>query len=273
MTSGITTQLKDGILIVTLNRPDKLNAMTYEMLDALLAALAEADRNDEVRAVIFTGAGRGFCAGTDLSGGANTFGAGKTDNIDDHQDLGGVLVLRIFELRKPVIAAINGPATGVGITMTLPCDVRIASTSAKMGFVFSRRGIAPDGCSSWFAPRIVGISQAAQWFMSGRVFDAQEALRGGLVSELHAPEQLLPRACEIANDLTAHSSQVSVAIVRRLLWRNLGAEHPREALRLESKALWVMGKGQDSKEGVTSFLEKREPNFTMRVSEDFPDFL
>jgi enoyl-CoA hydratase/carnithine racemase len=272
-TNAITTQLEDGILTVTLNRPDKLNAMTEAMIEALIATLDEADRNDAVRAVIFTGAGRAFCAGADLSGGANTFGRAKPDNIDEHRDAGGVLVLRIFELRKPVIAAINGPATGVGITMTLPCDVRIAATSAKMGFVFSRRGIAPDGCSSWFAPRIVGISQAAQWFMSGRVFGADEALQSGLVSELVAPEQLLARAREIAKDLTAQSSPVSVAMVRRLLWRNLGAAHPSEALRLESKALWVMGKGPDSKEGVSSFLEKREPRFSMRVSTDFPDFL
>ncbi len=272
-TSDILTALEAGILTITLNRPDKLNAITDAMLDALVAALDEADRDEAVRAVILTGAGRGFCAGADLSGGANTFGQSKPDNIDHHRDGGGVLNIRIFELRKPIIAAINGPATGVGITMTLPCDVRIASTTAKMGFVFARRGIAPDGCSSWFAPRIVGISQAAQWFMSGRVFDAEEALRGGLVSELVAPDQLLARARAIAHELTAHSSPMSVAITRRLLWRMLGAEHPRDALRLESKALWVMGKGPDSKEGVTSFLEKRDPQFTMQVARDFPDFL
>ncbi len=271
--SPILTDLQDGILTITLNRPDKLNAMSYAMLDALLLELDRADQDDGVRAVIFTGAGRGYCAGTDLSGGADTFGNSKTANIDDHRDAGGVLTLKIFDLRKPVIAAINGPATGIGITMTLPCDVRIASTAARMGFVFARRGIAPDACSSWFAPRVVGISQAAQWFMSGRVFEAEEALRAGLVSELAAPDQLLIRARAIARQFVDDTSQVSVAIVRRLLWQMLGAEHPREALRLESKALWYMGKGADSKEGVASFLEKRAPNFQMRVAHDFPDFL
>lgn len=272
-TAPIMTELSAGILTITLNRPDKLNAMTFEMLDLLLAALARADQDDAVRAVIFTGAGRGFCAGTDLSGGVESFGASKPKDIDHHRDPGALLALRIFDLRKPVIAAINGPATGIGITLTLPCDVRLATSNARMGFVFTRRGIAPDACSSWFAPRIVGISQAAQWFMSGRVFDAAEALRGGLVSEVLDPKQLLPRAREIADDLTAHSSPVSVAIVRRLLWRMLGADHPREAMRLESKALWMMGRGRDSKEGVASFLEKRKPEFKMRVAEDFPDFL
>jgi enoyl-CoA hydratase/carnithine racemase len=271
--TSILSDLQDGILTITLNRPDKLNAMSYPMLDALLQELDRADQDDAVRAVIFTGAGRGYCAGTDLSGGAETFSNSKTAHIDDHRDAGGVLTLKIFDLRKPVIAAINGPATGIGITMTLPCDVRIASTAARMGFVFARRGIAPDACSSWFAPRIVGISQAAQWFMSGRVFEAEEALRGGLVSELVAPDQLLLRARAIARQLVENTSQVSVAIVRRLLWQMLGADHPREALRLESKALWYMGKGADSKEGVASFLEKRAPNFQMRVAQDFPDFL
>lgn len=269
----LLSDLKDGILTITLNRPDKLNAMSYPMLDALLLELERADADDDVRVVIFTGAGRGFCAGTDLSGGAETFNTSKKTDIDHHRDLGGVLTLRIFELRKPVIAAINGPATGIGITMTLPCDVRIASTAARMGFVFVRRGIAPDACSSWFAPRIVGISQAAQWFMSGRVFDAAEALHGGLVSELVAPDQLMIRAHEIARQFMDGTSQVSVALVRRLLWKMLGAEHPREAMRLESKALWYMGKGADSKEGVASFLEKRTPDFQMRVGRDFPDFL
>ncbi len=270
---SILTDLQDGILTITLNRPDKLNAMSYPMLDALLLALEHADQDDAVRAVIFTGAGRGYCAGTDLAGGAETFSNSKTADIDDHRDAGGVLALKIFDLRKPVIAAINGPATGIGITMTLPCDVRIASTAARMGFVFARRGIAPDACSSWFAPRIVGISQATQWFMSGRVFEAEEALRGGLVSELVAPDQLLIRARAIARHFIDDTSQVSVALVRRLLWQMLGAQHPREALRLESKALWYMGNGADSKEGVASFLEKRAPNFQMRVARDFPDFL
>ncbi len=269
----ILTNLREGVLTLTLNRADKLNAMSYPMLDALLAALDQADTDDEVRAIILTGSGRGFCAGTDLSGGAETFSASKKTDMDEHRDAGGVLALRIFDLLKPVIAAINGPATGVGITMTLPCDVRIASTTARMGFVFVRRGIAPDACSSWFAPRIVGISQAAQWFMSGRVFDATEALQGGLVKELVAPEALLARAHEIARQFVVDTSQVSVAVTRRLLWRMLGATNPRDAFSQESKTLWYMGKGMDSKEGVTSFLEKRAPEFSMRVARDFPDFL
>jgi enoyl-CoA hydratase/carnithine racemase len=181
-----------------------------------------------------------------------------------------VLTLRIFELRKPVIAAINGPATGIGITLTLACDVRIAATSARMGFVFARRGIAPDACSSWFAPRIVGLAQALRWFMSGRVIDAEEALRGGLVSELLESDALLPRARAIAREFIDDCSQVSVALVRRLLWEMSGADHPREALRLESRALWHMGRGADSREGVASFLEKRRAAFPLRVSRDFP---
>jgi enoyl-CoA hydratase/carnithine racemase len=269
----VLRELNAGVLTITLNRPDKLNAMTYPMLDRLVAVLDEADRDDDVRAIIFTGAGRAFCAGTDLAGGRETFGASKPDNPDHHRDAGGILNLRIFEMRKPMIAAINGPATGIGITLTLPCDVRLAATSARMGFVFARRGIAPDGCSSWFASRAVGLSQALQWFMSGRVFDAAEALRGGLVSEVLAPADLLARAHEIAHQMIDDSSRVSVAIVRRLLWQMAGAAHPREALRLESKALWHMGKGADSKEGVASFFEKRKAEFTLRVAQDFPDFL
>jgi enoyl-CoA hydratase/carnithine racemase len=264
--------LEEGVLTLTLNRPDKLNAMSYALLDGLVAALDRADEDDEVRAIILTGAGRGFCAGTDLSGGSETFDVSRVPR-DEHRDLGAKLTLRIFEMRKPVIAAINGPATGIGITLTLPCDIRLASSQARMGFVFVRRGIAPDACSSWFAPRIVGISQAADWFMSGRVFDAGEALRGGLVSEVVEPERLLPRAREIARQFVSESSQVSVALVRRLLWQMLGASSPREAMLLESKALWHMGQGADSREGVASFLEKRPARFPMRVSRDFPDFL
>lgn len=266
----LTTVDDDGLFTITLNRPEKLNAMSFEMLDLLMAALDRADRDDGIRAVIITGAGRGFCAGTDLSGGRDTFGAGKSDDMEAHRDEGGVLTLRLFELRKPVIAAINGPATGIGITLTLACDVRIAATSARMGFVFARRGIAPDACSSWFAPRIVGLAQALRWFMSGRVFDAEEALQGGLVTELLDADALLPRARTIAREFIEDCSQVSVGLVRRLLWEMSGAAHPREALALESRALWHMGRGADSREGVASFLEKRRPVFPLRVSRDFP---
>ena len=263
----------DGVATITLNRPDVLNAYNYEMHDALLAALDEVDNNDDARAVVITGAGRGFCAGMDLSAGKETFNRKGKTGIDEHRAGGGVLVQRIFKLRKPVIAAINGPATGVGLTMTLPCDIRIASNKAKMGFVFAQRGIAPDACSSWFAPRIVGIQQALKWFLSGKVFSADEALGGGLVSELLAPEAVLPRAYEIARELTANTSAVSAAIVRRLLWRMQGAFNPEDAFLLESKALFYMGSSADSKEGVQSFLDKRAPQFPMKISSDFPDFL
>ena len=270
-TDILLSELSEGILTLTLNRPERLNAMSYALLDAVVAALERADNDDAVKAVILTGAGRGFCAGTDLSGGPDTFRDARVGSIDEHRDLGGVLTLRIFNMRKPVIAAINGPATGIGITMTLPCDVRLAANTARMGFVFTRRGIAPDACSSWFAPRIVGISQALRWFMSGRVFDAEEALAGGLVSEVLEPAALMPRAREIARELTTDTSAVSLGIVRRLLWKMQGASGPEEAMRLESRALWHMGLGADSTEGVASFLEKRVPRFSMKVSEDFPD--
>ena len=264
---------QDSIATITLNRPEALNAYNYDMHDALLEALDELDADDTVRAIVLTGSGRGFCAGMDLSAGKETFNRSEKTGIEEHRDGGGVLVQRIFKLTKPIIAAINGPATGVGITMTLPCDVRIASNNAKMGFVFAQRGIAPDACSSWFAPRIVGLQQALAWFLSGRVFLAAEALAGGLVSELHEPEELLPRAYEIARELTQNTSAVSAAIVRRLLWQMQGAYNPEDAFRLESKALFYMGGSADSKEGVQSFLEKRAPEFPMTISQDFPDFL
>lgn len=269
----VLLDIRDKIATITLNRPQALNAYNYDMHDALLAALEEVDSNDEVRAIVLTGSGRGFCAGMDLSAGKETFNRKGKTGIDEHRDGGGILVQRIFNLKKPIIAAINGPATGVGLTMTLPCDYRIASKTAKMGFVFAQRGIAPDACSSWFAPRVVGITKALDWFLSGRVFLAQEAFDGGLVTELYEPEDLLPRAYEIAAGLVANTSAVSAAIVRRLLWQMQGAFNPKDAFRIESKALYYMGGAADSKEGVQSFLEKRAPDFPMKVSQDFPDFL
>lgn len=272
-TSPVLVETTNRIATITLNRPQALNAYNYEMHDALLAALDTVDADDDVRAVVLTGTGRGFCAGMDLSAGKETFNRKGKTGIDDHRDGGGVLVQRIFKLRKPIIAAINGPATGVGLTMTLPCDYRIASKNAKMGFVFAQRGIAPDACSSWFAPRVVGITKALDWFLSGRVFLADEAFEGGLVSELHEPEDLLARAYEIADGLVSNTSAVSAAIIRRLLWKMQGAYNPEDAFRLESKALFYMGAGNDSKEGVQSFLDKRPPEFPMQISSDFPDFL
>lgn len=269
----VLVAVEEGIATITLNRPDVLNAYNYDMHDALLAALDEVDNNDDARAVVLTGAGRGFCAGMDLSAGKETFNRKGKTGLNEHRDGGGVLVQRIFKLRKPIVAAINGPATGVGLTMTLPCDVRIASNKAKMGFVFAQRGIAPDACSSWFAPRLVGLPQALKWFLSGRVFPATEAHEGGLVSELHEPEAVLPRAYEIARELTNSTSAVSTAIIRRLLWQMQGAFNPEDAFLLESKALFYMGGSADSKEGVQSFLDKRAAEFPMKISTDFPDFL
>lgn len=272
-TAVVLKHLEDGVLTLTLNRPEVLNAWNRDMHAAMIAAFADADRDDAVRVVILTGAGRAFCAGADLTGGGKTFDHQATARMDEHRDSGGEFVLKIYDSRKPVIAAINGPATGVGITMTLPCDVRLASDRAKMGFVFARRGIAPDACSSWFAPRIVGISRAAEWFLSGRVFDAAEALESGLVSEVLPPEALLPRARALARVIVENTSAVSVAATRRLLWRMLGAHDPRDAFRLESKVLWYLGGAADAREGVASFVEKRRPAFTLEVSKDFPDFL
>jgi enoyl-CoA hydratase/carnithine racemase len=266
----IQYEVTDQILTITLNRPEKLNAFTDMMMEELIEAFNRADEDDHVRAVIITGAGRGFCAGSDLSSGGDTFGSAH--QIEEHRDNGGLVTLRIYEMKKPMIAAINGPAVGVGITMTLPMDIRIASENAKMGFVFARRGITMEACSSWFLPRIVGISRAAEWVMTGRVFAAREALEGGLVSRVVPHEKLLPVARELAREIAENTSAVSVALSRQMLWRMLGADHPMEAHRIDSKCIFYMGKAPDSFEGVTSFLEKRPAKFTMRPSCDMPDF-
>jgi enoyl-CoA hydratase/carnithine racemase len=269
----VLTNVENKVMTITLNRPQVLNAYNRMMHNELLAAFDEADANDAVRVVILTGSGRGFCAGADLGAGGSTFDRAETQSIETHRDGGGELTQRIFRCRKPIIAAINGPATGVGLTMTLPCDFRLASTASKMGFVFVQRGIAPDACSSWFAPRVVGITKALDWFLTGRVFSAEEAFEGGLVSELLAPEDLLPRAHEIARSIADKTSAVSAAIVRKLLWQMLGSANPEDAFKKESKALYYVGSGADAREGVNSFLEKRAAQFTMSVSRDFPDFL
>lgn len=271
--STLVTSIENKVMTILLNRPEVLNAYNYTMHAELLTAFDEADEDDDVRVVIITGAGRGFCAGMDLGSGADTFNRTGNYDIDSHRDGGGELTQRIFRSRKPVIAAINGPATGVGLTMTLACDFRLASRSSKMGFVFVQRGIAPDACSSWFTPRIVGISKALDWFLTGRIFSAQEAFDGGLVSELLMPDELLPRSHEIARSIADKTSAVSAAIVRRLLWQMLGAADPVDAFRKESMALYYMGGAADSREGVVSFLEKRSAEFTMSVSNDFPDFI
>jgi enoyl-CoA hydratase/carnithine racemase len=276
-------ELDQGVLTLVLNRPDRLNAFNNQMAADWFTALDRIDADDAIRAVIVTGEGRGFCAGADLSGGGATFDpeadGAYAESLEsqeaprERRDSGGTVTLRIFQCRKPIIAAVNGPAVGIGVTSILPMDIRIASSKARFGFVFTRRGIVPEACSSWFLPRVVGISQAMEWVATGRVFDAPEALRGGLVKEVVEPEQLLPRARELAREIVENTSAVSVALARQMMWHMLGAAHPMEAHRLDSKAMNVMGAGPDSQEGIESFLEKRPPEFSMRVSQDFPENL
>jgi enoyl-CoA hydratase/carnithine racemase len=274
----ITTALAEGVLTITLNRPERLNAWTDTMCGELIAAFDRADADDEVRAVIVTGAGRAFCAGADLESRGETFDArarGRAVSGDGPppRDGGGTLTLRIFDSRKPVIAAINGPAVGVGATMTLPMDIRLAAEGARIGFVFTRRGIIPEACSSWFLPRLVGISRAMEWVASGRVFSAEEALAGGLVRSIHAPDELLPAARELATEIAANTAPVSVALARQLMWRMLGAEHPMLAHRADSRGMLVRGRSEDAVEGITSFLDKRPASFPERVSDGLPDIM
>jgi enoyl-CoA hydratase/carnithine racemase len=270
----ITTELADHVFTITLNRPERLNAFTTTMGDELRAAFDDADADDEVRAVIVTGAGRGFCAGADLGRGSETFTKREHEDPDSiPRDGGGRLTLRIFECTKPVIAAINGPAVGIGATMTLPMDVRLASETARIGFVFSRRGIVPEACSSWFLPRVVGISRAMEWVASGRVFDAQEALEGGLVRSVHPAGELLDAAGALAREIADNAAPVSVALARMMMWRMLGAEHPMVAHRAESRGMYYRGRSSDSAEGITSFLEKRPAQFPDRVSDGLPDIM
>jgi len=271
--SQILYSVDDNVATITLNRPDKLNAFTVTMMREMIDAFGRIDADDDLRAVIVTGAGRGFCAGADLSGGGGTFEHGGSDQTEARviRDGGGMVSLRIFECLKPVIAAINGPAVGVGITMTLPMDIRLASTAAKIGFVFARRGIVPEACSSWFLPRIVGISQALEWCYSGRVFTADEALAGGLVRSIHEPDELLPAARAIAADIAANTSPVSVALTRKMMWTMLTADHPMEAHRVDSRAINERGRSADAREGVESFLEKRPAAFADKVSDGLPD--
>jgi enoyl-CoA hydratase/carnithine racemase len=270
----ITTELANGVFTITLNRPERLNAYTLQMANELHAAFDRADAEDEVRAVIVTGAGRGFCAGADLERGSETFT--KRDHEDPDsipRDSGGRLTLRIFACTKPVIAAINGPAVGIGATMTLPMDVRLASETARIGFVFVRRGIVPEACSSWFLPRVVGISRAMEWVATGRVFDAEEALRGGLVRSVHPPGELLDAARALAGEIAENTAPVSVALARQMMWRMLGAEHPMLAHRADSRGMYYRGRSADAAEGITSFLEKRPAQFPDRVSDGLPDVM
>ena len=270
----IDYSVADHIATITLNRPDKLNAFTGVMMKELIAAFDQADADDDVRVVIVTGAGRGFCAGADLSAGGDTFNDGSlsTDATTKfRRDGGGTVTLRIFAMHKPVIGAINGPAVGIGATMTLPMDFRLASDAAKIGFVFTRRGIVPEACSSWFLPRLVGIAQAQEWVMTGRVFGADEALAGGLVRSVHPAGELLDAARTLAKEIIDNTAPVSVALARQMMWRMLGASHPMEAHRVDSRGIQIRGRSNDVKEGVMSFLEKRPAKFVDRVSSDVPD--
>jgi enoyl-CoA hydratase/carnithine racemase len=274
----ILAALKDGILTLTLNRPEKLNAFTGTMMREMIDAFAKASADDAVRAVVVTGAGRAFCAGADLSAGASTFdrqegAAEKLDWSDERiRDGGGLLTLAIYKCLKPVIGAINGPSVGIGSTMQLAMDIRIASDAARFGFVFSRRGIVPEACSSWFLPKIVGISQALEWCYTGRVFDAQEALHGRLVKEVVKPEELLPRAYALAAEIRDNTAPVSIALIRQMMWRLSALDDPMEAHKIDSRGIYSRGASDDVKEGVVSFLEKRPAKFPLTVSKDMPPY-
>ena len=273
--SEILYDVTESIATVTLHRPDRMNAFTGTMMREMIDAFDRIDADDDVRAVIVTGSGdRAFCAGADLAAGGATFAKGGSDvqtEVGVPRDGGGLLTLRIFESTKPVIGAINGAAVGVGSTMTLPMDIRLASDTARFGFVFSRRGIVPEACSSFFLPRLVGISTAAEWCYTGRVFPAAEALERGLVRSIHAPDELLPAAIEIAREIADNTAPVSVALTRQMLWRMLGAHHPMEAHRVDSRGIASRGASADAKEGVESFLDKRDPVYPVRVSDGLPD--
>ena len=273
-------EVQDGIATITMHRPDKLNAFTTQMRDELVAAFDETDSDDAVRAVIVTGAGRAFCAGADLSSGGKTFDYATRQEAareelkvgDVYRDGGGMVTLRMYKSLKPVIGAINGAAVGIGMTMQLPMDMRLASTEARFGFVFARRGITPEAASSWFLPRLVGMQTALEWCFTGRVFGAQEALQRGLVRSLHAPDELLPAARALAREIADNSAPVSVALTRQMLWRLSAADHPMAAHRVDSRAIQARGRSADAREGVSAFLEKRSPVYPDPVSSGMPAF-
>ncbi len=281
----IQCEVSEQILTITLNRPDKLNAFNATMQRELIEAFDVADKDDEIRAIIVTGAGRAFCAGADLSSGADTFDRdarrgpvkrladGRVDYSDPNvRDGGGRLTLRIFKCLKPVIAAVNGPAVGIGVTMQLAMDIRIASENAKFGFVFSQRGIVPEAASSWFLPRIVGISKALEWCFTGRVFPASEAHQAGLVSQVVAPDQLIPAARTLAREIASKTAPVSIALIRQMMWRLSATDDPMEAHKIDSRGIYTRGRSGDVKEGVMAFLEKRPAHFKDKISSDMPDF-
>ncbi len=280
--SQIKYDVCDRILTITFNRPDKLNAMSNTLYREFMEALDRADADDEIGAIIVTGAGNAFCAGADLAGDDDTpfiprrYITEQTTSIDwrdwENRDRGGMLTLRLFECLKPVIAAVNGASAGVGATMQLAMDIRLASEKARFGFVFARRGIIPEAASTWFLPRIVGISRALEWCYSGRMISAQEALDGGLVRTVYTADELLPAAKKIAREIIENSSSISVALTRQMMWRMLGADHPMTAHQIECGAIKTVRQSLDAREGVQSFLEKRKPEFPLRVSQDMPDF-
>ena len=274
MYKELLTSKHGDTFMISLNRPEKLNAFTKTMQDELIRVLDYTDQKDDIKSIVITGEGRAYCAGADLVDGPNTFNYAEEGNKlsnDDHRDGGGLVALRIFRSKKPVIGAINGDAVGVGATMTLPMDIRIASKSARFGFVFSRRGAVPEACSSWFLPRIVGISKALDWCYTGKVFSSQEALQNGLVTDVISDDKLIERALEIGSSYSSKTSAISVSLARQMMWNMLAATHPEEAHILDSTAMERMGKSPDIKEGIASFLEKRAPNFSMKVSKDLPD--
>ncbi len=285
----IITDIKDNILTITLNRPDILNAFNIEMQNELIDSFNKADKDDEVKAIIITGAGRAFCAGADLSSREETFnyenrkdrpdrtGAvsenGKIDwSHPSVRDGGGKLTLQIFNCLKPVISACNGPAVGVGVTMQLAMDIRLASSKAKYGFVFARRGLVPEACSSWFLPRIVGVSKALEWIYSGKVFEAEEALQGGLIRSIHEPADLIDSAKKIAKEIIDNCAPVSIALSRQMIWRMAGASHPMDAHKIDSRGIFSRGRMTDVKEGIASFLDKRSPIFSDKVNSDMPEY-
>jgi len=274
----ILYDVADGIATITLDRPEKMNAFTGTMMLEMCAAFDLVDADDDVRAVIITGSGdRAFCAGADLTpdGGGEVFASGSSvESLSDERvrDSGGRLTLRIFQCKKPVIGAINGAAVGIGATMQLPMDFRLASETARFGFVFARRGIVPEAASSWFLPRLVGMQQALEWCMTGRVFDAAEALQGGLVRSVHAAADLLPAAQNLAREIADNTAPVSVALTRAMLWRLPSADHPMAAHQIDSRAIYRRSRSGDAKEGISSFLEKRAPSYPDKVSTDLPDF-
>ena len=277
----------DRVLVLTLNRPDRLNAFTVAMADELEHAFHRASADDSVGAIVVTGAGRAFCAGMDLATTGNVFGLDETqhptladmhDKLEDPailrgvRDTGGRVVLAIYECMKPVIGAINGAAVGIGATMTLPMDVRLAADGARIGFVFGRLGIVPEACSSWFLPRLVGIPQALEWVYSAEPFDAAEGVRAGLLKAAVPVDQLLDEARKLAHRFIDNRSPVAVALARQLIYRNGAQPHPIEAHRVDSLAMWHLSQ-HDGAEGVRAFLEKRAPKFESKVSTDLPDFV